>query len=285
MRYRRLMKIIAVFAALRVYGQGHVQSPYERVLVPIIIQTPVPGAFGSLWQTTLTVRNESDQAVEITPTPFGGCLELCEVWGAHTTLQLGANVVNPNGGTFMYVGSPGLRKVTFNLRVQDISRQASTWGTTIPVVRETEVSTGKLQLLNIPVSSDFRTTLRVYDFDTLKQQVGSVQVRVYDMCGIGPLDNTPQFPCSVGPLAEANLELASGGEQLATIPDHPGTAMIGDLVSSFQQLRSVLPRPGDLTAIPRVRIDIDPITPGLRFWGFASVTNNTTQHVTVITPN
>ena len=280
-----LVSFIAAVGVLNVQAQGHVQAPYERVLVPIIIESPVPGAFGSLWQTTLTVRNESDQAVEITPTPFGGCLEVCQTWAPHTTLQLGTNVRNPNGGTFMYVGSPGLGKVTFNLRVQDLSRQASTWGATIPVVRETSLFTGKLQLLNIPVSSDFRNTLRVYDFDTLNEQVGAVRLRIYDMCGIGPLDNTPQSPCSTQPLVDITLELPSGGEELASIPDHPGTAMIGDLVAAFPQLRAVIPRLGDTTGIPRVRIDIDPVTPGLRFWGFLSVTNNATQHVTVVTPN
>lgn len=33
-----------------------------------------------------------------------------------------------------------------------------------------------------------------------------------------------------------------------------------------------------------VRAEIEPLTEGLRYWAFVSVTNNETQHVTTITP-
>ena len=39
-----------------------------------------------------------------------------------------------------------------------------------------------------------------------------------------------------------------------------------------------------LGAVPLLRIEVTPVTPGLRFWTFVSVTNNETQHVTLITP-
>jgi len=34
----------------------------------------------------------------------------------------------------------------------------------------------------------------------------------------------------------------------------------------------------------RVRIEVAPLTSGLRLWGFVSVTNNQTQHVTTVVP-
>ena len=33
-----------------------------------------------------------------------------------------------------------------------------------------------------------------------------------------------------------------------------------------------------------LRVEIVPLTAGLRYWAFASVTNNATQHVTTVTP-
>jgi hypothetical protein len=33
-----------------------------------------------------------------------------------------------------------------------------------------------------------------------------------------------------------------------------------------------------------LRIEVGPAPGGVKIWGFASVTNNTTQHVTVISP-
>ncbi|HEX8152273.1 MAG TPA: hypothetical protein VF698_04060, partial [Thermoanaerobaculia bacterium] len=34
-----------------------------------------------------------------------------------------------------------------------------------------------------------------------------------------------------------------------------------------------------------LRLEIEPLTPGSRYWAFVSVTNNDTQLVTVVTPN
>ena len=276
---------VIVLCTTSANAQG--QPPYERVLVPVVITQPVAGAHGSQWMTELVMRNESDQAVDITIAPYSGCVASCQWTQPHTLLRLGFPAANPNAGIFLYVGSAGIGKVTFALRVQDTTRQANTWGTSVSVVRPKDVFSGKLQLLNIPVSDKFRAALRVYDFDTsIPDAAAVVRVRIYDMCGIGRFDNTVPFPCNDPPLVDTNLSLPpSGPEQSFTNPSYPGFAMVGDLMSAFPQLAGLAARPGDVTGIPRVRIDIDPITPALRFWAFASVTNNETQHVTVITPN
>jgi len=33
-----------------------------------------------------------------------------------------------------------------------------------------------------------------------------------------------------------------------------------------------------------VRVEVTPMTPGSRYWAFVSATNNTTNHVTLVTP-
>jgi len=54
----------------------------------------------------------------------------------------------------------------------------------------------------------------------------------------------------------------------------PGYAEIGDL-SQIAPLGNA----------SRLAVEVEPLTPGLRIWSFVSVTNNETEHVTIITPN
>lgn len=224
-----------------------------------------------------TARIEDGKSSQLTPNPYGSCLDgPCAPYAGTTRLPINFNA-NPNRGVFLYLNQ-GVH-VTFNVRVQDITRQADTWGTSIPVVREKDVFTGKLQLLDIPIDSHFRDALRIYDFDSYGPDSSSVRVRIYDMCGVGPLDRD----CQMTPLVDTAVTLQV--IHASTIPSEPASWMYPDLLAAFPQLGNVPPAMYDPIAVPRVRIDIDPITPGLRFWAFVSVTNNATQHVTVIAPN
>lgn len=201
----------------------------------------------------------------------------------HTTFRLPLFVPNPNGGAFLYVGSPGVSKVSFTLRVQDVSRQAQTWGTEVPVVREKDVRTGKIQLLDVPVDTHFRSALRIYDFDTSANEPSrQVRVRIFDMCGIGPLDGR----CSERPLVDTVLDLPNSFQGMEPFPPVPAMNMIGSLLDAFPQLTSVKPTQmaGGVSRPATVRIEIDPVSAGLRFWAFVSATNDETQHVTIIAP-
>jgi len=277
---RLLLIAFVVFAPYAALAQG-VQFPYEKVLIPIFNGNFVPGAYGSLWSTELIARNESDQFVEI-GTIIGPCQIECPIGKpAHATFPAGEFTPEPNRGEFLYIGAPGAGKVTFSLRVQDVSRQLQTWGTAIPVVREKDVFSSALQLLDIPVDSRFRSALRIYDFDTPTENPRQVRLRIYDMCGIGPIDRN----CTNTPLVDTTLMLTPTSLHVRDT-QYPATAMVGNLLDTFPQLANVQP-----TVLPfgqfrpaSVRVDIDPITPGLRFWAFVSGTNNETQHVTVIAP-
>ncbi|HUP44234.1 MAG TPA: hypothetical protein VM779_01865 [Thermoanaerobaculia bacterium] len=141
-------------------------------------------------------------------------------------------------------------RLSFNLRVRDLSRQAETLGTEIPVVRESEFLTEKMTLLNVPTDERFRPMLRVYRFLAFLEPPGTVRLRFYRI-GV-----TPDVL-----LSEQTLALAGSG--------------IG-----YAQLASFPPEVLNETA---VRIDLELLTP-MQFWAFVSVTNNATQHVTIITP-
>jgi hypothetical protein len=246
------------------------QAPYERILVPILILTATPGAFGSLWQTTLIGRNEGDVDATVSDQPAAPCT-LCLPKGPRSTFFLRADVQNPNAGKFFYVSSAAAAAVNLSLRVQDISRQAQTWGTAIPVVRQRDTFTGKLELLDLPVDSRFRIALRVYDFEFPDNR--QVRLRIYPVqSSIAVVDTVLTLATN---LPEANFPY----------PDNPATAMIGDLVIAYPQIANI-GQPGDFdpSGQRRLRMEIDPVTPGTRFWAFASITNDDTQHVTVVAP-
>lgn len=287
--HKALLLLLLIFFPLSLLGQIE-QAPYERVLIPVLLGEPVAGAFGSQWTTDLVIRNESDEYVWIIQSAPSGCVASCQPTAPPHTLLRQSLVVtqNPNPlGNFLYIGRPGQGKVSLGLRVQDVSRQASTWGTAVPIVQEKDVFTGKLQLLNVPINGNFRAAIRVYDFDTSTSNPTAVRMRVYEMCGVGPFDNTVAFPCNPAPpLVDTVIPLQPSGQNASlTYPSYPGVAFVADLTSAYPPLAQLAPRPSDPTGIARVRIDLDPVTPGLRIWAFASVTHNETQHVTVITPN
>jgi hypothetical protein len=111
-----------------------------------------------------------------------------------------------------------------------------------------------------------RQTLRIYELDARVRQA-SVRVRMYR---IAPENREPG--AAPDPLlGESTLGLQFPSPE--TLDAHPGYAAVSDL-------SSIAP-PGSAT---RVRLEIEPVTPGLRLWAFVTVVNNETQHATVITP-
>src|SRR6266545_1952520 len=115
---------------------------YEKVLVPVFLQGPLPGRFGSLWTTEAWILNSAAEPVDIQaylrpcqfecgppipPTPPG--------------ISFRPNLVgSPPGlqGHFLFVDRRFASDVAISLRLRDLSRQSMTWGTEVPVVREGE---------------------------------------------------------------------------------------------------------------------------------------------------
>lgn len=247
-----LLTLILIVSAHCVTAYG---VEFDRVLLPIFLRSTVQGAFESRWTTDFLVRNDNNDPVIVTPPGICGVPECpTNQFGPHTSFQPPVYVAVNYPTAFLLVSRPGSERVSFNLRVQDTSREALTWGTEIPVVREKDVRTDAITLLNVPTDPRFRTMLRMYDFDGATDH--QVQVRIY-----AANDQTV--------LAESTVTLRSPNAGLA-----PGYAQLGNLTDTYPQLVSA----------DRLRIEITPVTPGVRFWAFVSVTNNDTQHVTTITP-
>jgi hypothetical protein len=267
---RLLVSVVALLIASAAVAQP---AGFEKVLFPIVvpIAAPQPGALGSQWVTDVAVLNRSD--VEV---PLAGSFSCFLCRTAHglrpgVTYDL-VPIPPPNylGGKFLLVDTRYVDQVHFGLRVRDISREAQGFGSEVPVVREREFSADGVSLLSVPNQPNARVTLRVYGFDPAI--AGNVLVRVYQQrlaLDVNLIPNTPPdsltaertYPVAYFPAAEA---IGNG-----IYPDYPRYAQISDLP---------LPTTGF------ARIDVIPVTPGLRIWAFVTVTNNDTQQVTVISP-
>ena len=234
------------------------EDRFDRVLLPVAIAEPVPGGYGSIWTTQFVGLNGAPVDVKIRQGSPETCRITCpnDQFPPQETFTFGLIPEWTNGGpTYLWIESDLMDQVDLHLRVQDISRQAETWGTSIPIVYESDVYTERLVLLDIPTDDRFRQTLRIYDFDG----AGETQARIR-------VFSQTQFPILLA-------------ETVVTMPwfegiTRPGFVLIPSLTSSFPAIRNE----------ERVLVEVTPVTEGLRFWAFVSVTNNETQHVTVISP-
>jgi hypothetical protein len=229
----------------------------ERLLVPICIAKE--GRFGASWGCEMWVRNSADVPVVFSKgrphisLPSGGLAQI----EAHATQFY---YEAPRGAIYN-VEKAHADQVHVSLRIADQNRRPVNQGTEIPVVREKDWLSKPVDLLDIPTDPAVRQTLRVYDPEATG--MASVRVTVY-----------PFYYVDVEPLAEVVIALR-GGEILSgqwhRLPDY---AEIPDLVAAFPQIATE----------ERLRVTVEPLTPGMRFWAFITITDNATQQVTVVSP-
>ena len=237
----------SLFLLLMLSSANRVVGDEVRVLLPVAAFTPVAGANGSVWTTDIVARNIGTRVVQLLFSDCGTvlCPEPYATIAPNSTIHLLRN--SPAGATVLMSSAEAVN-VVFSARVRDLSRQSETWGTEIPVVDVAELSSSAAHLLNIPSGAEFRVTLRIYDFSGFDPR--SFRVRVFPLEGDTPMNETVVSTLHV-----------------------PGEAMTQATVTDL------LSR-GETGA---VRFEITALSEGTRFWAFASVTNNVTQHVTVVT--
>ncbi len=232
------------------------------LLLPINTGT-TPGLFESQWQTQLSVANMSDTSVEVRDLakPFDCPVDACFGYtvARRSTLVIEKGVLCDKGGCLGHVDASKASDVSLTLRTRDTTRQNASWGVSVPVVRDTQFYQSPFSLMDLPVDPQFRATLRVYDVDptTLPQ----VLVRVYatdptplrDAPDTLVFEFTPTFSRGSAGFAAAVSETYLWG-----VPNLPTTG--------------------------RLRVEVIPLDGRKEYWGFVSITNNTTQKVTIVTP-
>lgn len=251
-----------------------------KILLPLVVEESISGAYGSKWITRIAVLNHGPRPVVLDNYIVFECLILCDSFRLTPpgiTFYPKFRVDNTSyevEGYFLHTTREDLPWVDVKIHVQDISRQSLTWGTEIPAVPETEAFTAELPLIDIPIGPRFRSLLRVYDFDPdVRTKLGArIAYRIY---GIRPLLQSPRDSATGNIPVPADTLIASGELSFRV-------QRFGPFGPSSTRL--------DVSSIPavqgyeRIRIELSPLTPGLRYWAFVAVTNNETQHVTTITP-
>lgn len=243
-------------------GIGDAAS-WRRILLPLAFGE-TPGAFGSLWKTETTAVIDGSAEIELHPKRFCSPRLPCFSIPLRRPFDFAKAVETRHEripAQFVYVRAADEPKLALNLRVRDLTRTAETWGTEVPVVREHEWRTSSIVLAPLPVDPLFRLTLRVYEFDSITGN--RVAVRIYAD------DETEPRATLI-----KTFQVAQGTLTTALLPVAPGYIQFDPLAEAGDALADA----------ETVWIRVEPLSPALRFWAFASVTNNPTGHVTTVTP-
>ena len=246
---------------------------FDRVLLPMH-DGDARGASGSVWKVDEVIVNGSEEDVTVYPYFFMGSWFEATVWslppgkrllGVEITQPIGCrNVCSPpHPGTLLYVKSDEVDRLVMYDRVYEANVDKDNHGAVIPAVHESRFRKGRTTFPAIPMSSDFRSTLRLYNL-TLAPQEFSVRV--------------------VSTTKGEDLVLAA---VTLTVPAAYG-------VPSFSPLYEVPLRPGynqvpieallsSLPADGTVRLLVDGASDA-EYWAFVSVTSNRASRVTVFVP-
>jgi hypothetical protein len=251
---------------------------FERVLFPVLLSTG--GLGGSSWRSEAVILNPTRFFIENANHVFPGH---CSPYPCFVRLppraRHGFAGEEFSRGVALLVPRSEADNLAFSLRVRDVSRDADNLGTEIPVVRESDMlrqpaeprfagtqlglprrRNNDVTLLDVPRDPRYRTKVRIYAFRVDPVEVYDREPVVRVAVATGPQVGTvlQEIPyalertcnragCAATP-AYAEIDLAPGGTDERV-----------DLFVQFPE--------GNLG------------------WALASVTNNTTQQVTIISPN
>lgn len=238
--------------------EGNPNTAFDPILFPIFTG-PVRGQFDSEFHTRARVWNQD----LFNPVRLYGVDTNCYLFTpTHDPLmpfnlqQSGAEqVLLPDCSTSigrLFWVPKGTDTLAANLRVTDVTRQASSHGVEIPVVHRNDFSEERISLLGVPIDARFRNTLRIYSLAR-----GEVLINL----SIGEEGRQVWLPA-----AQSWFEPA-----VLTFTDFPLPAQ---MPPGQQTIRVVVDA-------PRGGVNI----PGTPIWAFITVTNNETQQITTITPN
>ena len=243
---------------------------YASFLLPVYLDGTVHGERGSMWTTEFWIRNNGTRNANLAPwiCPDGqACLPVVPLTRALLpnenlrNLPAMPQAPSANPGRMLYVSRSEADFVSASLRVWDISRDAHDAGAQLPIIRDEDMLTSTANLMSVPLQQNFRLHLRIYD---TAWKESSFRVRVYAQNE--GVDHSPAL------LKDLTLP--------ATTTDN-GPFRIRPAYAEYTAFADLL----DLDIpLSRLRIEVEPLTPGSIFWTFVAITNNDTQRLTIVTP-
>jgi hypothetical protein len=254
MRVKALVLVLslsALGAALPLAAQE-----YEQLMLPVA-PSLVFCAYESRYETRLVAFNDH-ASMASRFCADDRCHELAPKTGSEIT-----NV--ESGGTplpvFLYVPKETAASMRMSLTVEASNKDhlEERGFTELPIVRASEFTEGKLQLVGLRMDPGFRQTVRMFGLDGAMS--GWVMMRAYKL---NSNEQLFEWPFYVGPISD---ERTSDGKQL-----RPAFGMECDISAYLHSYGQ------------KVRIDLESMTPGLKYWAFISVTNNKTQHFYTVLP-
>lgn len=272
MSARSLLRIslLALLSLLSTFTAAAQQAQLRQYLVPLLTRE-LPGGHGSLWQTQWSVLNPSYNGPVTIFAPT--CVSERPCPGTTLPrLTAAAPVLAPRSdggdGAFVYVPEDTVTRAVMSLRVRDLSQNAQSFGTEIPIVHSsdyTSVNRPVAWLLDVPADPQYRATLRLYGAGSYKETA---------------LVQSFRYP-SMEPIEEHWIDLMPAGDADDVRPKYPAYAQ-------FDPLTPAARAGGGRIAIAVVAalwnstISPPPIVP---VWAFVSITDNSTQQVTTVTPH
>ncbi len=240
----------------------HAFGAQVKILLPVTrVFGGLPGAYGSVWDSEITAVNRGTTTLWVLyngaayacpapPCPFPSAVPV----SPQSTVPLLAWAPVPRVvGGFATLDAKGATDLVLQTRVFDTSRESTNWGAYVPTVPESAAERTVVDFPAVATAAPFRATLRIYDFDPDSTHQARVRVFRTNFTGDELIREM------VVPL-QATLDPAL----------FPGEAEI-DLSSIAPQEQTV-------------RVQVSPVTQSLRYWPMISVTNNTTQYLTILTP-
>jgi hypothetical protein len=236
---------------------------YTPVLVPLT-SYGIPGAHGSIWASEAVFYNATFADARLRGPwvfpPFEPVIEPGLVERDHTVIHQLSRIPGQDGA-FVYIPNPLAQGIKISLRSRNIAEGAPSYGVEVPILRYDDMRAG-VTLMDLPVETDYRSTLRIYGWTPAPMQVrvsvyaeatsALIEEYVVDLRGVVTTDPVP-------------------------FPDHPAYAALNPI------------SPAVRAAGGRVRIFISNMgetvsPPPPPIWAFVSITHNETQQVTIATP-
>jgi hypothetical protein len=253
MRVGTILSITTLTAALSL---PLLADDLEQVLLtvqPSFIECGCGGRF----DTRLVVYNAGEKSVR------GSCVDdICGTIapGGH---EIGGPKTLASSPTFLFLPKESVARLRMSLITQTHrwDRPDDIAFAELPIVRVSDFRDTTISIVGVRMQPGFRQGLRIYALDGTAYS--AVDVRVYDLATDAQIYEEVHW---LMPLTDQRMP---SGEALA-----PAFNMECDLSRELPQMLDGR----------NVRIEIEPLTEGMKIWAFVSITNNDTQHFSSVVP-
>lgn len=286
-----VLVVLLLANAINLAAQSRDVGEYVRFLIPMETSS-TEGANGSRWETRMFIRNDGDIPLDVFPlSPDGcpvsiGCRQTVRRYPAlaprttavdHNPSPKPSYTCHSSRGCFLYVEREKIDQLSMQLHVRDSVHSPGDL-TRLPIVSEAEFFESSRSIVSVPVGTGARISLRLYTLTP--DSPAEFIVRIYD----ASMFFNPLYVMFGPPrlLAETRVATVVQAQNCGFwwgcpvgIPYQPGYASIADLLSLSPDISTAKPN--------GIRVEIEPVEPGVRYWPMVTVTSNLTNRLSVFT--